>query len=297
MKLRELCELCKIEYDKSHPKRSLNKIKQKYVIEEIRPYDYEIVRNLTKEEQITGRKLTQCKTLLENAILVQLSFSSNNTIRSDMKGYLELFNIVNSKYRYFAYENMSEEKYKLLEGFIDPKFENITLCNYVDDVNPILYRMVKDIFKKMKSEMLIYVREYLMFSTKFKIPQEDGSVIEYIKTHEANNDQVEEYMKLFKQVARDEGIENIDNLNNRVKKKIKNIVCRQLGITYAFTEYELILNREGLQFEVENREELKELKDSLNKNVIHKLNVSKQGKLKEYDNKDKEKCSEFLIRV
>lgn len=297
MKLKELCELCKIEYDKSHPKRSLNKIKQKYVIEEIRPYDYEIVRNLTKEEQITGRKLTQCKTLLENAILVQLSFSSNNTIRSDMKGYLELFNIVNSKYRYFAYENMSEEKYKLLEGFINPKFENVTLCNYVDDVNPILYRMVKDIFKKMKSEMLIYVREHLMFSTKFKIPQEDGSVIEYIKTHEANNDQVEEYMKLFKQVARDEGVENIDNLNNRVKKKIKNIVCRQLGITYAFTEYELILNRDGLQFEVENREELKELKDSLNKNVIHKLNVSKQGKLKEYDNKDKEKCSEFLIRV
>ena len=297
MKIKELCELCDIEYDKKNPKRSLNKVKQKYAIEEIKPHDYNIIRELTKDEQITGHKLTQCKKLLEDTIYVQLSLSENNTIRTDMKGYLELFNIVNSKYRYFAYENMSEQKYKLLEGFIDPKFENVTLCNYVDDVNPILYRMVKDIFKKMKSEMLIYVREHLMFSTKFKIPQEDGSFTEYVKTCEANNDQVEEYMKLFKQVARDEGVENIDNLNNRVKKKIKNIVCRQLGITYAFTEYELVLNREGLRFEIETRNDLKELKNSLNKNVVHKLNMSNQGRLKEYEQDIKNECSDFLIKV
>ena len=294
MKLKELCE---IEYNKSHPKRSLNKIKQKYVIEETRPYNYKIVRELTKEEQITGRKLTQCKQLLENTILVQLSLSNDNTIRTDMKGYLELFNIVNNKYRYFAYENMSEQKYKLLEGFVDPKFENVTLCTYVDDVNPILYRMVKDTFKKLRGEYLIYVKEHLMFGTKFKIPNVDGTTTEYVRTYEATNDQVEEYMRLFKETAKVEGVTNVNNLNNRTKKKIKNIVCRQLGITYAYTEYELILNREGLQYEVENRSDLKELKDSLNKNVIHKLNMSKQGELKNYDVEDKEKCSDFLIRV
>lgn len=297
MKLKELCELCDIEYNKKNPKRSLNKVKQLYVLEETAPYNYNIIRKLTKNEQITGRKLTQCKKLLEDTIYVQLSLSEDNTIRTDMKGYLELFNIVNNKYRYFAYENMSEQKYKLLEGFVDPKFENVTLCNYVDDVNPILYRMVKDIFKKMKSEMLIYIKEHLMFGVKFKIPNADGSVTEYIKTHEATNDQVEEYMRLFKEVARAEGFNNIDNLNNRIKKKIKSIVCRQLKITYAYTEYELILNRDGLQNEVETRQDLKQLKDSLNKNVIHKLNMSKQGHLKEYTIDNKEKCSEFLIKV
>lgn len=297
MKLKELCELCDFEYDKKNPKRSLNKVKQKYVIEETRPYDYNIIRELTKEEQITGRKLTQCKQLLENTICVQLSLSKDNTIRTDMKGYLELFSIVNSKYRYFAYENMSEQKYKLLEGFVDPKFENVTLCNYVDDVNPILYRMVKDTFKKLRSEYLIYVKEHLMFGTKFKIPNVDGTTTEYVRTYEATNDQVEEYMRLFKETAREEGFINVDNLNNRAKKKIKNIVCRQLGITYAYTEYELILNREGLQYEVESREDLKELKDSLNKNIIHKLNISKQGELKNYEVEDKKKYSDFLIRV
>ena len=297
MKLRELCEICNIEYDKKNPKRSLNKVKQQFVIEEIRPYNYEIIRELTKEEQITGHKLTQCKKLLEDSIMVQLSLSENNSIRADMKGYLELFNIVNNKYRYFAYENMTEQKYKLLEGFVDPKFENVTLCNYVDDVNPILYRMVKDIFKKLKSEMLIYIKEYLMFGTKIKISNDDGSIIEYIKTQEATNDQIEKYMQLFRDTARSMGIEDIDNINNRVKQKIKNIACHQLGVTYAYTEYELILNREHLTHEVESRDELKELKDSLNKNVITKLNNSNHGRLKEYDIDTKHKCTDFLIRV
>ena len=297
MKLRELCEQHNIEYDKKNPKRSLNKLKQLFVIEEVRPYDYEIVRKLTKSEQVTGHKLTQCKKLLSDAIIVQLSLSENNTIRADMKGYLELFNIVNNKYRYFAYENMTEEKYRLLEGFVDPKNENVTLCNYVDDVNPILYRMVKDIFKKLKSEMLIYIKEHLMFSVKYKIPNDNGATVEYIKTQEATNDQIERYMQLFKETAKSLNINNIDNLNNRTKQKIKNIVCRQLGITYAYTEYELILNREFLQYEVENSEDLKTLKDSLNKNVIIKLNNSQQGQLKEYNQNVKNECTDFLIKI
>lgn len=297
MKLRELCQQCDIEYDKKNPKRSLNKLKQLFVIEEVRPYDYEIVRKLTKSEQVTGQKLTQCKKLLSDTIIVQLSLSKNNTIRADMKGYLELFNIVNSKYRYFAYENMTEEKYRLLEGFVDPKNENVTLYNYVDDVNPILYRMVKDIFKKLKSEMLIHINEHLMFAVKHKIPNDDGSIVEYIKTQEATNDQIEQYMQLFKETAKSLNIVNIDNLNNRTKQKIKNIVCRQLGITYAYTEYELILNREFLQHEVNNNKDLKELKDSLNNNIIVKLNNSQQGHLKDYDQDIKTECTDFLIKV
>lgn len=299
MNIKELCEISNIEYNKNHPSYSLNKLKQIYLLEQTGKRDYEIVRNLTKEEQITGKKLTNCRKLLEDTIYVQLSLSDNNTIRTDMKGFLELFNIVNNKYRYFAYENMTEQKYKILEGFIDPKFENTTLCDYVDDVNPILYRMVKDIFKKMKSEMLIYVKEHLMFAKRYKIPNKDNPdiLVEYLKTYEADNNQAEEYMRLFRQVAREFGYENVDNLNNKVKKKIKNRVCRELNITYAYTEYELVLNRDELKYVVEQNLDLKELKDSLNKNVVHKLNMSTQGNLKNYNIDDKESCSDFLIKV
>ena len=297
MNIKELCEVAQVDYNSNHPSYSLNKIRQIYLLEEVGKRDYKIVRKLTKQEQITGKKLTQCKQLLENVIYVQLSLSEENTLRADMKGFLELFNIVNSKYRYFAYENMTEQKYKILSGFVDPKYENTTLCDYVDDVNPILYRLVKQVFKKMSGEMLLYVKEHLMFAKKYIIPQESGDSIEYLKTIEATNDQVEEYMRLFRYYAEDMGAHNLNNLSNRTKYKIKAKVCRDLGITYAYTEYELVLNREGLQNVVEGRPDLKELKDSLNKNVIHKLNMSKQGRLKDYDIEQKEHFSDFLIKI
>lgn len=298
MNIKELCAISNIEYNANHPAYSLNKIKQIYLLKETGKRNYEIVRKLTKEEQITGKKLTQCKKLLEDAICVQLSLSENNTIRADMKGYLELFNIVNNKYRYFAYENMTEHKYKILEGFVDPIYENNNLCDYVDDVNPILYRMVKEVFKKLSGEMLLYVKEHLMFAKKYIIPNESGdSSTEYLRTTEASNDQVEEYMRLFRNYAEEMGAYNLDNLNNRTKYKIKAKVCQDLNITYAYTEYEIILNRNGLQNFIESRPDLKELKSNLNKNVVHKLNMSKQGNLKNYDIEQKEHCSDFLIKV
>lgn len=297
MNIKELCELTDIEYNKTHPSYSLNKIKQIYLLEETGHRSYDIVRKLTKEEQIKGKKLTKCKQILEDTIYVQLSLSENNTLRSDMKGFLELFNIVNNKYRYFSYENMTEQKYKILEGFIDPKYENMSLCDYVCDVNPILYRMVKDVFKKMSQEMLLHIKEHLMFAKKYVVPNDDGSTTEFLRTYEATNNQVEEYMRMFRQYALEEGFESVENLNLKYKRKIKNRICRELNITYAYTEYELILNRDGLKYEVEKRPELLELKDSLNKNVVHKLNMSTSGKLKEYSIEDKEKCSDFLIKV
>lgn len=297
MNIKELCNTTNITYNSNHPSYSLNKIRQIYLLAEVGKCDYRIIRKLTKQEQIAGKKLTQCKQLLEDVIYVQLSLSEENTLRADMKGFLELFNIVNSKYRYFAYENMTEQKYKILSGFVDPKYENNTLCDYVDDVNPILYRLVKQVFKKMSGEMLLYVKEHLMFAKKYVVPNESGTCVEYLRTVEASNDQVEEYMRLFRYYADEMGVNNLDNLNNRTKYKIKAKVCRDLNITYAYTEYELILNREGLQSVVKNRPDLIELKDSLNKNVVHKLNMSNQGRLKEYSAENKEHCSDFLIKV
>lgn len=297
MKIKELCEIADIDFNPKHPAYSLNKLRQIYLIEQTGKKDYEIVRELTKQEQIAGRKLTQSRKLLEDSIYVQLSLSDDNTIRKDMKGFLELFNIVNNKYRYFSYDNMSVEKCQILSGFVDPQFENVTLCNYVDDVNPILYRMVKDVFRKMRKEMLIHVKEHLMFGKKYVIPSENGSdTVEYIRRYEADNNQTEEYMRLFKMFALEEGFDNVDKINNKVKKRIKRKVCKELGITYAYTEYEIVLNREGLKYEVDTRQDLQELKNSLNMNIVHKLNMSTQGNLKEYDQQTKTECSDFLIK-
>lgn len=295
MKIRELCESVGIEYDNKNPKRSLNKLKQLYVLEQVGKRDYNIVRDLTEDEQIIGKKLTNCQKLLEDVICVQLSLSDDNTIRTDMKGFLELFNVVNKKYRYFSYRNITDDKLKLLEDFDDVKFENDLLCNYVDDVNPILYKMTKNVFKKLQSEMLIFVKEHLLFGKKYRVENEDGSVVEFTRVIEASNIHHEEYMRLFRLYAQEMGV-SIDNMNNKIKKQIKNKVCKDMNVSYAYTEYELILNREGLKDLVNSSGELMKLKMSLNKNVVHKLNLSTQGNLKNYDDDVKVYCSDFLIK-
>lgn len=43
MKLRKLCELCNVDYNVKNPKRSLNKIKKQYIIEEYKPHNYNII--------------------------------------------------------------------------------------------------------------------------------------------------------------------------------------------------------------------------------------------------------------
>ena len=43
MRLRKLCELCNVDYNVKNPKRSLNRIKKQYIIEELKPHDYNII--------------------------------------------------------------------------------------------------------------------------------------------------------------------------------------------------------------------------------------------------------------
>ena len=293
MKIKEMCELVGIEYDVKNPKRSLNKLKQLYIIEQVGKRDYNIIRDLTEDEQIIGKKLTNCRQLLEDVVLSSLN---NNTLRMDMKGFLELFGMVNNKYRYFVYRRMTEEKYKLLEGFEDMDMENGVLCDYVEDVNSILYRLVKQVFKKLESDEKILIKEHMLFGKKYRITNEDGSVAEFIRVIQASNTHHEEYIRLFRQYAQEMGydIEN-RNMNNKIKKQIENKVCRDMGMTYIYFEYELI-NKFNNNNKIDNQN-LSLLREKLNKNIIHKLNLSTEDNLKYYSQRDKEKYSEFLIKI
>ena len=176
MKLRQLCDNLGIRYNEKNPKLSLNAIKKKYLIEQNgNKKDYTIVRPLTEEEKFDLQKLSDCKKILQDTIYVQLSLIKENKMRSDIKGFLELFNMVNENYKYFTYDSMNEQKYKLLKEYIDPKLENATLYDFVNDVHPILNRLVKETFDKLVDERFIYKKEILMFGYYERYKQEDGT--------------------------------------------------------------------------------------------------------------------------
>ena len=139
MKLRQLCDGLGIKYNEKNPKLSLNVIKKNYLVEQNgNKKDYSIIRPLTDEEKFDLQKLSDCKKILQDTIYVQLSLIKENKMRSDIKGFLELFDMVNENYKYFTYDSMNEQKYKLLKDYIDPKLENATLYDFVNDVHPIL---------------------------------------------------------------------------------------------------------------------------------------------------------------
>lgn len=56
MTIKEMCEYSNIEYNKDHPKRSLQKLKQLYLIEQIDARQYNIIRELTEDEIISCGK-------------------------------------------------------------------------------------------------------------------------------------------------------------------------------------------------------------------------------------------------
>ena len=297
MKLKQLCESVNFPYNEKHPTRTLDSLKRKYVIEQNgSKKDYTIVRPLTDEEKYDLQKLSDCKKILQDTIYVQLSLVKENKIRSDIKGFLELFNMVNENYKYFAYERMTERKYNLLKDYVDPKLENATLCDFVNDIHPILNKLVKETFNKLVDERLIYKKEILMFCYFERYKQEDGTYIEIRRKEEANEQQIKEFLEYSRKYMNESGYEKWSEVPYFKKIEINKRICKDMNIAYVYTEYEIILNSDYIAMEVEQNKDLKELKDSLNKSTINKLLKSKQGHLKEMSVEEKIDKTNMLIK-
>lgn len=301
-KIRELCDLLGFDYN-PHSKLSLNKIKYELELEQISKQKYRIIRELTAEEKLELKHFSQCKQILEPTIYYLLSKTEGNKIRDGMKGYFERFHITNKYYKYFAYDNMTEKKYALLEsiGFGDETgMTNTIFTNFVTDTNPIFRRMVIDTFRKMVDESYIVLKEYLMFGTEKYIDlglNENGDKIE--KKINSNKEATEEEEQMFTTIRRDKMEQRNFNEWSRVpyfvKRQIQNEILKEMKKKYMYYEYEIILNKEGLQRKSEEQN-LGDLFYQLNIAVESKVKKSKQGELKNMSTPIKEHCIEKLIR-
>lgn len=225
-----------------------------------------------------------------------LSCVEGNKIRSDTKGLLELFNIVNNKYKYFSYEEMNNIKYDILKDYVDPNLKANELYYFVWDIHPILSRMLKDTLNTLVDEKLIYKREYLMFGYYNKFKNEDGSIVETRKSVEATDSQIEDFMKCSKHFMNEFGYKKWSDVPYFSKGNINKKICAELNISYVYDEYELILNKEFLNNIIDENKDLKKLKNEINKQIIEKLYYSKQGNLKNMTFKDKKENVDLLIK-
>lgn len=280
MNIKQLCELYNEPYNSKNPTRSLNNLKKNYLIIEHNK-NYTVERPLTEEERSSLSNRSQAKTLLRQIICIELSKSPTNTLRADTKGFLEMFYIVNSKYRFFSYENLNEDKIKILNS---TDLTSSMLEYFYKDVHPILSRLLKEVFKELELELLIKKTDIMMYGNIKRIG--DDIVTE---KHQATPDEVEQFLSVARAIMLSKGIKSWDKAQYFQKKQINHEACKVLGWSFVYNDYLLTLNRQGLQQEASAL--------LLNNEVCKKLYRSKQGHLKEYDKSTLKDCVDFLIKL
>lgn len=286
MNIRELSEKCDIKYDSKHPQRTLDRIKQKYEVIETSYHNYTLGRELTIDEQLYKLTRTNARQMLRYVICAELAKAQGNVIRTDTKGFLELFYMVNYKYRYFAYDNLNKRKKQILE---ETNIPQVVLEQFYQDVHPLLNNMLKSILKQLQGESLITRTEVLMYGTREK--QDNGTFV--VTKHEMTDGDIECYLALRRAVCKEMyHCTNWDKLSYYKQMSVHREVCRRSDMwDFIYNDYILHLNKKDLQ------EEAKISATEFNKEVRKKVRTSKQKDLKMYNKDLLKSCVDFLIAI
>lgn len=300
-KIKEICEILSIPYNRNHPKLSLKKIEYRFELEQVSKQKFKIVRELTPEEKAEIRLYSDCKRLLEVAIYITLSEAQKEkgAVRGGMKDFFELFHITNEYYRYFTYDRLTDKKTNIIRKLelsesYDIGTANLILHQFTEDVNPILRKLVLSTFKKMEEESYILLNRYLMFGKIKNNIDENGYLRTDYENKEATKEETEQYLIAKRELMEEHGYNEWNSIPFFKKGEIENRACKKIGKDYAFYEYEVILNQEGLKRKVE-KENLQNVLAELNYSIGHKIRTSNQGNLKTTKISVKEDCIDGLI--
>lgn len=294
-KIKEMCEMVGVDYNKNHPKDSLKKIKYQYEIQQISKQKFKVIRELSPLEKAEVRLYSDCKRLLETAIYITLSEAREpKKIRGNIKDFFKLFHITNENYRYFTYERMTENKVEIIKKLefsdYDVNVVNLLLYQFTEDVNPILRKIVLETFHKMEDESYLILNKYRMFGGK--VNTGDGNSVGTVNQSTPEEDEI--YITIRREIMEREGYNEWSKVPYYTRGHTDKEICRRMGYDYSFYEYEIILNQSGLQRKVEN-ENLTKVLTELNYSISHKLENSQQGNLKTTSPNVKKDCIEGLI--
>ena len=182
---------------------------------------------------------------------------------------MEFLGIVNKDYHYAKYHPK-----ECIEQIDKGTVAGLTI--FSRESEPLLKRIIVDVLKDMQRKCLIKVNMIPMFAKKY-INNEDGKL--YTKVWEANKiTEIPRLLEAKRLVLKEFNIEYWDDLQYNQFGRAKDIIAEQLGIDYFYYEYELILNKQGLNELI--TENYTELKKALNKHIQSKTKMSKQGNLK-----------------
>ena len=298
--IKELCSTLNFKYNSHNPKRSLKEVEREYNIEHI-GNKYRIVKELSEDEKIKNWRVTEYRKLFQDVVYTVLACSENNTIWKSDDDYMLIFHMVNENFKAFSNIYISKKREEFLMSHDkDMQFEQDAL-NFANEVRTMLKSVLNETFKKMEDENLINVVKHMMIGEFKYFINEKGQRVTYSKKRLASNDDIEMIMAEETRIIQKYKFKDINKLKDvrdyKTRKMLRNEVSENLHIAYYYEEKEIILNRYGLNYKVEHDETLRTLKSHLNKGTINKVLNSKQGKLKEIGQYQKEELTQLLIEI
>lgn len=291
----EMCELTNQKYDPSHSKNNLIELEKSYIIERKSRYKYCFIRELSAEEKLEAIVYGKYKQLLRPIIITTLAKKTDNRVQRRMKEYLNMFGIVNDNYAPYTWSNRN---LALLEHIWNIDLDEQKVDDFISEADPMLKRMVKDIWEEMAHDDLIEMIEHPYFVERIIFEDQITKKRSYRRhSHKCNNDEREWLMSTKKEVAIEMGYNNSNEIPFVRRNEFSSKVAQRLNILYYYDEYELILNREWLGRSEYCLEDISLHLKLINEQIIRKLLTSKQGKLKRLSEPDRLKCIDTIIDI
>lgn len=291
----EMCELTNQKYDPSHSKNNLIELEKSYIIERKSRYKYCFIRELSAEEKLEAIVYGKYKQLLRPIIITTLAKKTDNRVQRRMKEYLNMFGIVNDNYAPYTWSNRN---LALLEHIWNIDLDEQKVDDFISEADPMLKRMVKDIWEEMAHDDLIEMIEHPYFVERIIFEDQITKKRSYRRySHKCNNDEREWLMSTKKEVATEMGYNNSNEVPFVRRNEFSSKVAQRLNILYYYDEYELILNREWLGRSEYCLEDISLHLKLINEQIIRKLLTSKQGKLKRLSEPDRLKCIDTIIDI
>ena len=289
-KYRQLCDAFEISYKRgSSLITQINKLKQDYNI--IKEENYYIVKGkLTALEKAENNIYNKNKNYLEPMLYTLLHESPTNVVRFDMKELLQVLALVNKDY-HFAKWHLEEADNMITNG-------DNGLEEFINTTEPMYKQIIKNVLKDMESKRLIQIIEIPMYAKRYK----NNSNI-YTVINEADNETGKptflEAQRLAMKHFGYEHWEDMSNLNwyqwHEAKQIIEKHLKKELDVSYFYYEYEIILNKKGLNEMITNN--FDDLRKSFNKYIQEKTLSSKRQGLKYISDENKDNYIKSLIDI
>lgn len=261
-------------------KKQIERWKKQFHIEKIQHKNLYELREYNSKEVRETKDYYSCKKCIE-PLLYQMLLKenvNNNSITKDMGELMYELCLINDNYNKGRYNKdvilnylIDEEGKANITLAIMSKLEN-DINNYYYETYKIIKRVVIDVLNKM-------VRDKSIFYTKTygKIITDENNLK---RKMQMTNSEISTMITLQKDISNN--IYNLEyaDLSYYKKKNVDKKVCEEMNITDIYDLYNIILNQKGLKMDYDKLC-LEDIKGFTNRSMVSKINLSRQGTLKD----------------